>query len=149
MMTTLGPYLSTNHQPGLDDDEQREGKLDRGATPVILGVDGIDEQRPSVLQVGDHRHADDAHHELDPAEAAGWVGRGGEVWLSHRVSSDARFFPCGVVSLRLWRIAAGVAWSETGILYSTMQGGLGRLLREGDHALASSASPTQNAPSRG
>src|SRR6202000_376684 len=28
----------------------------------------IDEQRPAILQVRDHRHADDAHHELHPAE---------------------------------------------------------------------------------
>ena len=62
-------------QPGLGHHEDREGELDRGAAPVIFRVDRIDEQRPAVLQVRDHRHADDAHDELKPAEAAGSGGR--------------------------------------------------------------------------
>ena len=57
-------------QPGLGHDEDREGELDRGAAPVIFRIDRIDEQRPAILQVGDHRHADDAHDQLKPAGAA-------------------------------------------------------------------------------
>ena len=58
-------------QPGLRHHEDREGELDRRAAPVVFRVDRIDEQRPAILQVRDHRHADDAHDELHPAEAAG------------------------------------------------------------------------------
>ncbi|MFK4487820.1 hypothetical protein ABIA45_002898 [Bradyrhizobium sp. USDA 336] len=64
------------HQPGLGDDEIGEGELDRGAPPVVGGIDRIDEQRPAILQIGDHRHADDAHAELEPAET-GAKRRGG------------------------------------------------------------------------
>src|SRR6516164_8612012 len=62
------PRLDRN-EPGFGDDKDRERELDRGASPVILGIDRIDEQRPAVLQIGDHRHADDAHDELEPTEA--------------------------------------------------------------------------------
>ncbi len=56
------------HQPRLDDDEDRERQLDRRQSPVILRLDRIDEQRPTVLQVGDEAHADDAEDELSPAK---------------------------------------------------------------------------------
>jgi hypothetical protein len=52
------------HQPGLEQHENRERHLDRRATPVMLAVDGIDEQRPTVLKVGHHRHAKNAEDEL-------------------------------------------------------------------------------------
>ena len=55
------------HQPCLGQHEDGEGHLDRSAAPAILLVDRIDEQRPAVLQVGDHHHADDASTELKPA----------------------------------------------------------------------------------
>jgi len=55
------------NQPGLRHHEQGEGELDRGATPVKFRVDRIDEQRPAILQVCDHRHADETHHQLHPA----------------------------------------------------------------------------------
>ena len=58
------------HQPCLGGDEDREGELDRRAAPVELGVDGIDEERPAILQVGDHRHAENAEGELPPF--GGW-----------------------------------------------------------------------------
>ena len=48
------------HQPGFREHEDRERDLDRRAAPAIFVVDRIDEQGPAVLQVGDHRHADDA-----------------------------------------------------------------------------------------
>ena len=54
------------HQPGLRQHEDAERHLDRGPAPVVLLVDRVDEQRPAVLQVGDHHHADDADHELQP-----------------------------------------------------------------------------------
>jgi hypothetical protein len=34
---------------------------------LVFLVDGVDEQRPAVLQVGDHHHADDADDELAPS----------------------------------------------------------------------------------
>src|SRR5262249_60698059 len=39
----------------------------RRATPVILAVDRIHEESPTVLQVRRHHHADDAEYELAPA----------------------------------------------------------------------------------
>ncbi|MGY4435870.1 hypothetical protein ACVWWO_008347 [Bradyrhizobium sp. F1.13.1] len=65
--------MSTNQasigtSPGFGDDEDGEGELDRGASPMVRVIDRIDEQRPAVLQVGDHRHADDAHDQLEPTE---------------------------------------------------------------------------------
>ena len=63
------------NEPGLGSDEDREGGLDRGATPMIFGVDRIDKEGPAVLKVGDHRHADDAANQLDPARSGGcWRG---------------------------------------------------------------------------
>ncbi|MGY3411417.1 hypothetical protein ACVWZV_007530 [Bradyrhizobium sp. GM5.1] len=35
---------------------------------MVRVIDRIDEQGPAILQVGDHRHADDAHDQLEPAE---------------------------------------------------------------------------------
>jgi hypothetical protein len=55
------------HQPGLAQDEDREGDLNGGASPFVLGVDRMHEQRPAMLQAGDHHHAGDAGQELDPA----------------------------------------------------------------------------------
>jgi len=54
------------HQPGLGGDEQGESELDRRPAPVITLVDRIDEQCPTVLEVGDHGHADHAECELPP-----------------------------------------------------------------------------------
>jgi hypothetical protein len=52
------------HQPCLGKHKDAERHLDRGAAPMILLIDRRDEQRPAVLQVGDHHHADDADGEL-------------------------------------------------------------------------------------
>jgi hypothetical protein len=55
------------HQPGLGQNKDREGNLDRGPAPAVLVSDRIYEQRPAVLEIGNHRHADDAHQELPPS----------------------------------------------------------------------------------
>jgi hypothetical protein len=44
-------------QPRFQRNEDRKGDLDRGDRPTVRFVDRIDEQRPTVLQVGDHYHA--------------------------------------------------------------------------------------------
>jgi hypothetical protein len=67
------------YQPGLGEDEDREGDLDGRASPMVFLIDRIDEQRPSVLQVGNHHHADDAENQLPPtsrfrcARRCGWA----------------------------------------------------------------------------
>ena len=54
-------------QPGLAQDEDGEGDLDRRLAPVMRLIERRDEQRPAVLQVGDHHHADNAEDQLTPA----------------------------------------------------------------------------------
>ena len=54
-------------QPGFADDEHGESDLDGGAAPVMRLVDRQHEQRPAILQVGDHHHAHDTQHQLAPA----------------------------------------------------------------------------------
>jgi hypothetical protein len=54
-------------EPGLQRDEDAERQLDRCNRPAMRFVDGIDEKRPTVLQVGDQYHAQDAANELSPA----------------------------------------------------------------------------------
>ena len=54
-------------EPGLRQHEDREGELNRGAAPVVFLIDRPDEQRPPVLQIRDHDHADDAEEQLSPA----------------------------------------------------------------------------------
>ena len=44
-------------QPGFGQNEDGERDLNRGASPPIFVVHRLDEQRPTILQVGDHRHA--------------------------------------------------------------------------------------------
>src|SRR6185436_16201408 len=39
-------------------------------TPPLLVVDRIHEERPTVLQVGDHRHTDHAEGQLPPSSKA-------------------------------------------------------------------------------
>src|SRR5246127_4753540 len=56
------------HQPGLGENENREGDLNSGATPMVLLVDRDDKQSPAILEVGDHHHADDADPELDQTD---------------------------------------------------------------------------------
>ena len=75
--TIRGPNLST-HQPSMGTSQVSVTTKIVNATwmavqsPVVLGIHGTDEQRPAVLQVGDHRHADDANDQLKPT-AAGWT----------------------------------------------------------------------------
>ena len=54
------------HEPRLGEDEDGEGDLNGRTPPVVLFVDRVDEQRPAVLEVGDHHHADDAEQQLQP-----------------------------------------------------------------------------------
>ena len=63
------------HQPGLGEHEDGEGDLDGGAVPAVLLPDRPDEQRPSVLQVGDHHHTDNADQQLQPAAGRRLCGR--------------------------------------------------------------------------
>jgi len=55
-------------KPGLREHKKCKGQLDCSPAPVVLRVDRIDEQRPAVLKIRDHSHADDAHRELQPTE---------------------------------------------------------------------------------
>src|SRR5229473_1041082 len=68
--TSRGPKRSTRypegHQPGFERDEYGKRHLDRSSSPMELGVDRIYEQRPAVLQIRDHGHADDADRQLHP-----------------------------------------------------------------------------------
>jgi hypothetical protein len=48
--------------------------LDCRSAPVKFLVDRVNEQRPSVLQVGDHSHAEDAADELAPTFRMGLYG---------------------------------------------------------------------------
>lgn len=54
------------NEPGLGDDENRKRYLYRRAIPAELRLHWVDEKRPPILQVSDHRHADDAKRELQP-----------------------------------------------------------------------------------
>src|SRR5262249_27831396 len=54
-------------QPGLERDEDTKRELDRRDRPAMGLVDGVNEKRPTVLQVGDQYHAQDAANELSPA----------------------------------------------------------------------------------
>ena len=53
--------------PGLKQDEQREGGLDVRELPAGARLQRLDEQRPGILQVGDHDHRDQRRDELEPA----------------------------------------------------------------------------------
>src|ERR1700712_859028 len=54
------------NKPCFSHNKNRERYLDRRAAPVMLFVDRVDKQRPAVLHVRDHGHADHAEHELHP-----------------------------------------------------------------------------------
>src|SRR5262249_19665175 len=58
------------HQPRLEQYEYGEGGLDGRLAPSKLVADRADEQRPAILKVGDHHHADDPDDQLRP-----WVGK--------------------------------------------------------------------------
>ena len=55
------------HEPSLCGNEDAERHLDRRSAPMVLGINGVDEQGPTVLQVGDHDHADYTAYKLNPA----------------------------------------------------------------------------------
>src|SRR5690606_3983042 len=59
------------YHPGFGQHEDRESDLNGGTAPAMFCGDRIDEQRPTVLQVGNHRHGDDAEDQLTPTEAVG------------------------------------------------------------------------------
>ena len=64
----IGQPALDRGQPGFKRDKEAEGDLDVGDGPSMRLFDGVDKQRPAVLQVGDHHHTDDADQQLDPAE---------------------------------------------------------------------------------
>ena len=47
------------NEPSLAQHEDAEGDLDSGATPMKFVVKRRDEERPAVLEIGDHDHAAD------------------------------------------------------------------------------------------
>ncbi len=53
-------------KPCLERDEDAEGNLYPGNSPTVFLRHRIDEERPSILQVGDQHHADNADDELRP-----------------------------------------------------------------------------------
>ena len=53
-------------QPGFDQYENRKGDLDMLGSPMVFGINGIDEQRPPILQIRNAGYADDADGQLDP-----------------------------------------------------------------------------------
>src|SRR5580658_5295044 len=55
------------HDPGFKRDEEGEGILNLRQVPVRPGAHRIDEERPGILQVGDHDHRDYRRDELNPA----------------------------------------------------------------------------------
>jgi hypothetical protein len=55
-------------------DKNAKGNLDRRSTPMKILVDRMNEQRPSILQVGDHHHAEDTADELAPTFRIGLCG---------------------------------------------------------------------------
>src|SRR5437773_353572 len=74
-------------EPRLRQNEDGERHLNGRPPPVVPVVDRIDEERPTVLEVGDHRHADDAEDQLPPAPECGGarvVYRSGGGELRHR-----------------------------------------------------------------
>jgi hypothetical protein len=62
-------------QPSLERDEDAEGDLDIGDGPVMGSMDRMNKQRPTILQVGDHHHADDGEDQLCPAVRLRAAGR--------------------------------------------------------------------------
>jgi hypothetical protein len=71
----LGPELVDQpalegHQPGLEKDEDGEGDLDGRRFLAQVLLQWRHEQRPSVLEVRDGHHAEDAEEEDEPAVVA-------------------------------------------------------------------------------
>src|SRR5262249_45153833 len=85
----LGPPLVDEpafdgNQPRLKQNEQGKGDLDLSPLPVERLLDIGHKERPTVLQVGDHHHADDADDELNPAKHS---ARASRLRLRQRVHS--------------------------------------------------------------
>jgi hypothetical protein len=53
--------------PGLEQDEEGECKLDVGELPARARLQRLNEQRPGVLKVRDHDHRDERRDELEPS----------------------------------------------------------------------------------
>jgi hypothetical protein len=62
----IGDPASGRREPGLERDEDAERQLDVGDRPTVRLVHRLDKQRPAVLEIGDHHHAEDAEGELRP-----------------------------------------------------------------------------------
>jgi hypothetical protein len=50
------------YEPGLQGDKQGKGPLNSNQTNVQMGLYGLGEQSPRILQVGDRHHGNDASH---------------------------------------------------------------------------------------
>src|SRR6266508_1902295 len=62
------PWIGQAERDQEDDQALADAEVqDRGLGRAVLVGDRIHEQRPAVLQIRDHRHADDAHEQLHPA----------------------------------------------------------------------------------
>src|SRR5262249_50548608 len=85
--TELVDQVSFNrHQPCFGQHEDCEGDLNRRASPVVFLIDRPHKQRPAVLQVGDHHHANDTEDELTPP------GPFGSTDFFCRTSCDCHYF---------------------------------------------------------
>lgn len=78
-------------EPGLKRDEDTESELDRCDRPTMRLIDGVNEKRPTVLQVGDQYHAQDAANELSPARCRNCARSGVDRCCGH-VSSPLQMF---------------------------------------------------------
>ena len=54
-------------EPGIHENQDRERNLDGGSVPVVGIVYRIDEQRPAILQIGQHDGGKRCEGELEPA----------------------------------------------------------------------------------
>src|SRR5207249_4269094 len=64
------------NEPGLECDEQRKCPLDGRQRGVQMGLQGLGEQRPRILQVRDGHHRDESGEQLDPAVEHAAFGNG-------------------------------------------------------------------------
>ena len=77
------------HEPGLGQDEQGEGDLNRRFSPVELAVDRVDEERPAILEISDRDHPDNAEHQLHPSGAGRRPTPDGRLGCSFQVLSPS------------------------------------------------------------
>src|SRR5262249_45977875 len=102
------PALDGN-EPCLEQDEQGKGDLDLRPLPVKCLLNIWNKERPTVLQVGDHHHADETDDELCPAKE---IARPSRVRLQQRVHGASH--PRGPNG------ACGLDLSLAGMLYASV-----------------------------